>query len=204
MKKLIFLILLISFCNCLFAQDTTKTKEKRKNNAIKGIIAVVPINSLRFLSLGYERCITSNSSLNLTLNGFSFGSGEGTTGQSLSIIPSYIYYFSSKYKFINNIWLNPYLIYTHNNSGGDYKTIRTNNYGLGLSTGKRMYFSHKKRLFFDLGFGMSYIKINYKYYEEWVSSWNPSTMKYEYTAITSHSSTYSWYPRFIFLLGYKF
>ncbi|MFA4853197.1 MAG: DUF3575 domain-containing protein [Bacteroidales bacterium] len=206
MKKIIFLILLIFFCNCLLAQDTTTTKVKRKN-AVKGIITYFPVLFNSIISLGYERYITSNSSLCLTLKGYYF-LNDGGERYSYSIIPNYNYYFSSKYKFINNICLNPCLIYTYASSGGDDYQYITNNYGLGFTIGKRIYISHKKRWFFDIGFGTAYFNKIYKFYEERIvdEKWNPVTMHYDImvTTITSHNPTYPWYPRFIFLLGYKF
>lgn len=201
MKKIVFLILLISICNCLLAQDTTKIEEKR--NAVKGIVAIVPSFFNGIISLGYERYINSNSSLCLTLKGYAT-SGEDNLRISYSIIPNYNYYFSSKYKFINNICLNPCLIYTNTSYGFEDFEERTDNYGLGLSIGKRMYFSHKKRWFFDIGFGTAYFKTIYKYYKDSFMTWDPNTLMYEYITISSHDPTYSWYPRFIFLLGYKF
>ncbi len=209
MKKIILLILFISICNCLFlpqqasAQDTIKTKEKRKNNAIKGIIGIYPFYLSGIASLGYERFISSNSSLNLTFNEYK-SSGENSDTFIFSIISGYNYFFSSKYKFINNCWLNPYLIYYNTSKGFSDGSYIINNYGLGISTGKRIYFSNKKRLVLDIGFGASYSKAIYKYYENSYLKWNPSTMQYEYITITSHDPTYSWFPRPILLLGYKF
>jgi hypothetical protein len=207
MKKFLFLILLISFCNCLFAQDTAKTKEKRKNNTIKGIIAIFPIPLSLNISLGYERYIAKNSSLSLTTNYYG-QSDEGGNFSMTSIIFSYNYYFSSKYKFINNIWFGAYSLISKSSDGYDNFDCKTNGYGIGLYTGKRMYFTHKKKIFFDIGFGMSYNHDVYKYYFQKTNfhTWNPVTMQYDYTytIVNSHEPKNYFWPRPILLLGYKF
>jgi len=211
MKKIIFLILLISFCNFLLlpqqasAQDTTKTKEKRKNNTIKGIIGIDPFSFSGIASLGYERYISANSSLNITANVLladNGGYGGESSSSTESIILSYNYYIISRDRIINNFWFGTYLLGMKTSGSDEYRESKENGYGIGLYLGKRMYFSHiKKRMFFDIGLGISYNYFKYTYY--YSSMYNDSTGQFIINTELP-KPYYSLYPRPILLLGYRF
>ena len=188
MKKLFFVILLISSCNYLFlpqqasAQDTTKTKVKRKYNAIKGIVAFNPLANSGIASIGYERYITANSSLGLTLNLNSPFYNNDI--QYLSVLIIYNHYFLLK-DSITDYWLSPYLLLYRDNIGNRH-FYYSNNYGIGLSAWKRFFVSNKKRLFLDVGFGLAFIRHD------------------EYEGHVKKNTYSDFYPRLILLLGYKF
>ena len=78
-------------------------------NAIKGMaFSLVAYSSL---SIGYERYITNHSMVEMVINN-QFGVAEmGFPNYAICIMPGYKYFFFSKARWRNNIWIGGYLMY---------------------------------------------------------------------------------------------
>ena len=159
MKKTLFIfsILLFLTTHSYGQEDTIQMKK----NAIKGIGGLyLTLTRVAGVSLSYERNIKENSTIGLTIN-IIYIATEGHRGVGLILYPSYKYYFPTNIKLLKNIWISPYLsnltpLYSSQNGTTSYI------YGIGLSTGKRTFFTSRKKWFFDIGFGASIVRyINY-------------------------------------------
>ena len=158
MKRILLLILIIqlSQTHILGQEDSIQIKK----NAIKGIS--IPYSNEYFspvvplLSLGYERIVSKNASLDLTTNFLYRANTEGPdTGKVLLLsYASYKHYYTSKNKRIRNFWFGPYI----SNLLPIYSRVRGERsyaYGIGAFIGKKTYFTSKKSFFLDIGIGMS-------------------------------------------------
>jgi len=149
--SLIILLLFATTCKQSFAQK----------NTVKGMVGFIPVPTLFgfFVSAGYERNISAQSTIEL--GGFYLLNTDemGTVYHNYAIMPAYKYYFSSESKFINNIWLSVYGLYiysTHVHTHEENFRCKSNYLGGGLSIGKRLFLNKTKLFFMDIGFGLAF------------------------------------------------
>ena len=83
----------------LFSQNSTTDFKK---NAIKGMFGVLPPFQMYFIggSLGYERYLTENHSLELISAYIIHGDEMGYNTKVFSLKPGYNYYFTKKRKYV--------------------------------------------------------------------------------------------------------
>ena len=158
-KRFCFLLVFVVLAHCSFSQNAeakSKTDLPYKN-AFKGM--ALPFIFYTSISTGYERYITKHSLVELVINN-QFGSDEmGVPYYIFCLMPGYKYSIVSKAKWSNDIWVGGYLLYRYKKDYHNEDGIKTNHYwydyGIGVSFGKKIYFSMDKSWFLDVGFGIS-------------------------------------------------
>ena len=159
MKVSISIIVLLLFAS-------TFKQSFAQKNSVKGMGGFIPVPTLVgvFVSAGYERNISAQSTIEL--GGFYLLNTDemGPVYHNYAILPAYKYYFSSENKFINNIWLSGYGLYiysTHVHTENGYFKCKSNYLGGGLSFGKRLFLNKEKLFFMDIGFGLAFTTRQY-------------------------------------------
>ena len=148
--SLIILLLFVSFFNSSLAQK----------NSIKGMPGLIPVSGMYTvsISLGYERHISQHSAIELGGFYILFIDEMGLVYHNYALMPAYKFYFISKHKPFNNIWLSIYGLYiysTHiHTEDGNFRCWK-NYLGGGGSIGKRIYLNETKQFFMDIGFGIA-------------------------------------------------
>jgi hypothetical protein len=162
-SKVFLLFLLICITHFSYSQETSADSVTTHNhkNAIKGVVPVLPIPGLFVvgLSVGYERNISKHSVLEFGSYYFFNTDEMGAKYHTFSLMPAYKYFIVSENKKLNNCWVSVYSSYNQNIqtvSDEGHGWNRRYYYGIGVSIGKKVYLSHNKRLFLDIGFGMSF------------------------------------------------
>lgn len=138
-------------------------------------------------SLGFEHEITPKSTVDLTFSGF-YVPYYG----AFSIYPSYRYYFKNdNNNFTNNVFVSFHALFLSDvwvrDSQAPPNQYHSDNLGVGLAVGRKNFFTKKKRLYFDLGFGGSYIFLT----------------KYKEGAMLNKKHN-AFLPRIILNIGYQF
>ena len=152
--KLFFLTIILMIFTYIFGQGDSI---KPRKNSIKGIVGTTRYHFLSLLSLGYEREISQNSSIDIVASAL-FVRGEYTLDMLLQITSSYKYYIPTKRRLLKNIWISGYLSFHKSWQLKQNDRFKNYIFGVGSAFGKRTFFSSRKRCFFDIGFGGS---INY-------------------------------------------
>ncbi len=198
MKRFILCFLLLQH-GVLIAQDAVLTPKK---NAVKGMVWFLPLpfSSVTHIgaSLGYERNLSAHIALELYVNHANYSTWfSDYDRRSNNIRLSYKYLFFSKRASLNNTWLGMYARYESFNTSEEFEESKGEGYGWGFTAGKRIYFSKKKRMFFDLGVaaGPAQINTNVYYHRNYYT--NISLPDYSYSSVV-------WNKRLILLLGYSF
>jgi hypothetical protein len=158
-KRIYFLLVFVVLVQCSFSQNPeakSKTDLPYKN-AFKGM--VLPFFLYSSISTGYERYITKHSLVEMVINN-QFGFDEmGIPYYVFCLMPGYKYSIVSKAKWSNNTWVGGYLLYRYKKDFHNEDGIKTNHYGydygIGISLGKKIYFSMDKSWFLDLGVGVA-------------------------------------------------
>lgn len=146
-----------------FSQNTIQSNDSTfyYKNAIKGFITIIPISVIRVgFSIGYERYISRQSSIELG-GYYLFESDDmGLSYHTICLMPAYKYFIFIKNKEVESIWISFYLSYlietTIHPQTEDYFRNYLYYYGIGGSIGKKFYLSKEKKWFIDIGFGISY------------------------------------------------
>jgi hypothetical protein len=156
---LLLLLMFLFFIHYSYSQNPAiaAKAEIPYKNSIKGM--AVPLLMYSSLSIGYERYITNQFMVEMVINNQYWFDEMGLPYYALCIMPGYKYYFVSKAKWRNNIWIGGYLLYRYQIDFHSENGIKNNHklydHGIGISFGKRMNLSKNKRWFFDLGCGVS-------------------------------------------------
>jgi hypothetical protein len=158
-ERICLLLVIVVLAQCSFSQnpDARAKTDLPYKNAFKGM--VLPFIWYTSISTGYERYITKHSLVELVINN-QFGSDEmGSPYYIFCLMPGYKYTIVSKAKWSNNIWVGGYLLYRFRKDFHNEDGIKTNHYlyyyGIGISFGKKIYFSRDKSWFLDVGVGVS-------------------------------------------------
>ncbi|MDA3883941.1 MAG: hypothetical protein PF481_11735 [Bacteroidales bacterium] len=185
MKKTI-LILLFSIVACsVFAQEAIDTNYRK--NASRGMIYYIPMPTLRGISFSQERFVRQKLSLDAT---GSYVSLTGDGGWNItSVCMGTKWYIPAQRNKLRLYWINPNILWMYYYQNSQSGTSKLDNYHIGLSIGKRRYFKNEK-VFWDIGVGLSYGVGVYRYYRE--------------DDETGHNNIYSFYPRFILNVGYRY
>ena len=162
--RLLLLSILLFSTHYSYSQKTSTETDSTYayKNAVKGMPIILPFVGVAVyagLSVGYERYISKHHALELC-SYYCFNTDEmGAKFHTFGIMPGYKYFFVSKNKRLDNTWAGVYLLYYQNiqtvSDGGSGSNSQYY-YGIGVSVGKKIYLVKTKRLFLDLGFGVSF------------------------------------------------
>jgi len=107
------------------------------------------------LSIGYERYITNQFMVEMVINNQYWFDEMGLPYYALCFMPGYKYYFVSKAKWRNNIWIGGYLMYKYqidfHSENGIKKNHKLYDHGIGISFVKECIFRKIKVGFSTLG-----------------------------------------------------
>jgi hypothetical protein len=158
-KRICFLLVFVVLVQCSFSQnpDAKAKTDLPYKNAFKGM--VLPFIWYTSISTGYERYINKHSLVELAINNQSGFDEMGTPFYVFCLMPGYKYSVVSKAKWSNSIWVGGYFLYRFKKDFHNEDGIKTNHYiydyGIGISFGKKIFFSRDKSWFLDVGVGVS-------------------------------------------------
>ena len=188
----LFSILIISY-QCGYCQK----------NAIKGFIfpPFTISDGIYFVSfsVGYERLISSNSSLGLTLNIWAIQLNNDEYAFDNILLDYKKYIKNENSSILNNCFGNIYSVVSFNNASlnGSCKgfeegiTYTGTHFGLGIGGGKKIYLTKKLMIDFGAGSALTYI-----FYSDY--SLGPVC------GVGNKKYDIKWIPRLILLIGYNF
>jgi len=184
---------------------------KAQNNSIKGIVWGLGESFITFGvwqgALSYEYNLTENHSLIIDASTiFASGYSEDCKPPYAILYSgsiSYRYYFISKSKLLNKLWVSPGLKYQKYDQQSCYTQVLSNYYGIKLIIGKQINIPKSDNWKIDIGVGTSFGNRVYSYFkddnsglvgDEWV----------EIIDYTIPEPKFLFLPEFILRIGYSF